>query len=76
MPEYERSQAMTNVESDSTSRAGRRKLPLGIQTFRKIREEGCYDVDKTDYARRLVEGVPTTFSPARGGLARACSSTP
>ncbi len=33
----------------------RRKLPIGIQTFRKIREEGCYYVDKTAYAARLVE---------------------
>ena len=24
----------------------RRKLPIGIQTFRTIREEGCYYVDK------------------------------
>ena len=33
----------------------RRKLPIGIQTFRKIREEGCYYVDKTAYVRRLVD---------------------
>jgi len=33
----------------------RRKLPLGIQTFREIREDGCYYVDKTPYARRLVD---------------------
>ena len=33
----------------------RRKLPIGIQTFRKIREEDCYYVDKTPYVRRLVE---------------------
>ena len=25
----------------------RRKLPIGIQTFREVREEGCYYVDKT-----------------------------
>ncbi|MFN3830406.1 MAG: AAA family ATPase, partial [Tepidimonas ignava] len=25
----------------------RRKLPIGIQTFAKIRGEGCYYVDKT-----------------------------
>ena len=34
----------------------RRKLPIGIQTFREIREEGCYYVDKTAYAHRLVDG--------------------
>ncbi|WP_043697897.1 ATP-binding protein [Tepidimonas taiwanensis] len=33
----------------------RRKLPIGIQTFRKICEEGCYYVDKTPYAVRLVQ---------------------
>ena len=33
----------------------RRKLPLGVQTFRKIREENRYYVDKTGYAARLVE---------------------
>ncbi len=32
-----------------------RRLPLGIQTFREIREEGCCYVDKTPYARRLVD---------------------
>ena len=32
----------------------RRKLPVGIQTFRKIREEGYYYVDKTRYAMQLV----------------------
>ena len=33
----------------------RRKLPIGIQTFREIREENHYYVDKTAYARRMVE---------------------
>ena len=36
--------------------AMKRKLPIGIQTFREIREEGCYYVDKTAYAHRLVAG--------------------
>ena len=31
------------------------RLPIGIQTFRRIREEGFYYVDKTAYARRLVD---------------------
>ena len=34
----------------------KRRLPIGIQTFREIREDGCYYVDKTDYIRRLTEG--------------------
>ena len=29
-------------------------LPIGIQTFRDLRERGCYYVDKTDYLARLV----------------------
>ena len=33
----------------------RRRLPIGIQTLRKIREEGCYYVDKTAHVRRLVD---------------------
>ncbi len=33
----------------------RKKLPIGIQTFRKIREGNFYYVDKTPYARQLVE---------------------
>ena len=32
----------------------KRKLPTGIQTFRELREEGCYYVDKTAFAHRLV----------------------
>ena len=27
----------------------KRKLPISIQTFCEIREEGCYYVDKTPY---------------------------
>ncbi len=33
----------------------RRRLPIGIQTFREIRERGYYYVDKTAYAWRLVD---------------------
>ena len=32
----------------------RRKLPIGIQTFREVREEDCYYVDKTAYIRGLL----------------------
>jgi hypothetical protein len=32
----------------------RKKLPIGIQTFSKIREEGYYYVDKTRYAVQLA----------------------
>ena len=33
----------------------KRKLLIGIQTFRTIREENCYYVDKTPCLRRLVD---------------------
>ena len=34
----------------------RRKLPIGIQTFREVREDGYYYVDKTRYIRCLLDG--------------------
>ena len=33
----------------------KRRLPIGIQTFSKIREEDCYYVDKTAYIQRLLD---------------------
>ena len=33
----------------------RRRLPIGIQTFREVREEDCYYVDKTAYLGRLLD---------------------
>ena len=32
----------------------RKKLPIGIQTFREIREDNCYYVDKTAFALSLI----------------------
>ncbi|MDE0024552.1 MAG: ATP-binding protein [Spirochaetaceae bacterium] len=32
----------------------RRRLPIGIQTFRELREQDCYYVDKTAYVERLL----------------------
>ncbi|WP_414718168.1 AAA family ATPase [Thiocapsa sp. UBA6158] len=32
----------------------RKILPIGIQTFREIRDGDHYYVDKTDFARRLI----------------------
>ncbi|MCL2850648.1 MAG: AAA family ATPase, partial [Micrococcales bacterium] len=44
----------------------RKKLPIGIQTLREIREDDCYYVDKTGYAQRLVaEGKPYFLSRPR-----------
>ena len=33
----------------------RKKLPIGIQTLSKIHEDGCYYVDKSDIALRLID---------------------
>ena len=33
----------------------RHLLPIGIQTFRNLRERNCYYVDKTAYIRRLLD---------------------
>ena len=33
----------------------RRRLPIGIQSFREMREENCYYVDKTAFIERLVD---------------------
>ena len=44
----------------------KRRLPIGIQTFRKIRQEDCYYVDKTAYIRRLLdEGTHYSLSRPR-----------
>ena len=47
----------------------RRLLPLGIQSFRKLREDGRYYVDKTPHIERLVEhgGVYFLSRPRRFG---------
>ena len=39
----------------SAERTDRRKLPIGIQTFREIRVEDYYYVDKTAYIRRMLD---------------------
>ena len=41
--------------SASTDAAVRRKLPIGIQTFRDIRQDGFYYVDKTAFIQQLVD---------------------
>ncbi len=33
----------------------RKNLPIGIQSFAKLRNEGCYYVDKTGFALQLIE---------------------
>ena len=41
--------------TDAGEGGARHKLPIGIQTFRIIREEGYYYVDKTAYVGRLID---------------------
>ncbi len=36
-------------------------LPIGIQTFRNLREEGCHYVDKTGYLQELLESGSRYF---------------
>ena len=44
----------------------RRILPIGIQTFRTLRERGCYYVDKTAYIERMLyEGTHYFLSRPR-----------
>ena len=44
----------------------RRRLPIGIQTFRTLRERDCYYVDKTGYIERLLdEGTHYSLSRPR-----------
>ena len=42
------------LDALKTAPMTRRRLPIGIQTFRELREEGCYYVDKTPYIERLL----------------------
>ncbi len=51
----------------------RKKLPIGIQTFAKIREGGeHYYVDKTPLAIELVRQGTHFFLSRPGALAKAC----
>ena len=41
---------------NTDTRAGtRRRLPIGMQTFREVREQNCYYVDKTAFIGRLLD---------------------
>ena len=43
------------MTGSADSPPARRKLPIGIQTFRKLREGGHYYVDKTPHIERLID---------------------
>ena len=42
------------MASETSTSATRRKLPIGIQNFREVKEAGHYYVDKTSYIERLL----------------------
>ena len=50
-----RTETVSDTHGLRVDRATRWKLPIGIQTFRQIREEDFYYVDKTGFARRLAD---------------------
>ncbi|MCL1912493.1 MAG: AAA family ATPase [Eubacteriaceae bacterium] len=45
-----------------------KKLPIGIQNFRKIKEGGYVYVDKTRYIYNLIDEASYFFCPGQGGL--------
>jgi hypothetical protein len=52
-----------------------KKLPLGIQTFSKIREQGSVYVDKTEHVYRLIQQDCCFFArPRRFGKSVLCST--
>lgn len=54
----------------------RKKLPIGIQTFAKIREDGAYYyVDKTPQALQLIAQGSHFFCRARAVSVKVCSLT-
>ena len=52
----------------------RRNLPIGIQTFRKIRESDYYYVDKTGFALRLIAEGSALFPVAPATLRQVAVS--
>ena len=49
------------IDDMTPTDAATRKLPIGLQTFRDVRERGCYYVDKTEQIRRLVDSGKCYF---------------
>ena len=56
---HDRKRRWTDNDTESTvppeATMTRRRLPIGIQTFREIRERDCYYVDKTTFIQHLVD---------------------
>jgi len=58
-------------------KVSKRLLPVGIQSFPKIRESGCVYVDKTPQIYRMLCGTPGAFflsRPRRFGKSLLCST--
>ncbi len=53
-----------------------RQLPIGVQSFEKLRQGGYIYVDKTRYVYNLVHSAGQYFLSRPGALARAFSSPP
>ncbi len=52
-----------------------KKLPLGLQTFSKLREENYVYVDKTKHIYQLIQGNYYFFArPRRFGKSILCST--
>ena len=56
---HDRKRRWTDNDTESTvppeATMTRRRLPIGIQTFREIRERDCYYVDKTTFIQHLAD---------------------
>ena len=78
---FPRSTATTSTRmryDHASGRCRRKKLPIGIQTFAKIREGGGahYYVDKTPHILRLLDQGSHSSELAAPLRQRACCSTP
>lgn len=53
------------------------KYPLGIQSFEKLRKNGCVYIDKTDYVYKLAYSGSTAYflaRPRRFGKSLLCTT--
>ena len=51
----ERSDGSAAARGTLRPMVAKRRLPIGMQTFRELREQNCYYVDKTPYIQRLLD---------------------
>lgn len=53
----------------------RRRLPIGIQSFRRLRETNSYYVDKTSLVRTLIDQGDHWFLSRPRRFGKSCCST-